>query len=182
MDEHEQDREDRAGSSGAPARRPGRRLSRRSMLTTLTGVGAAGLVLVLVEPAQRLFATPARQFPDWVYTMPRGGEAYAAALANPELLAPLPCFCGCMRFEQPHGGLKDCFIQPTTGELDPHGAFCETCQDEALDAVALAKQGVSDHEIHAQIVAKYADRDPEMGGVGCGGATHAEGEGAACAP
>jgi hypothetical protein len=133
------------------------------MLTTLTGVGAAGLVLVLVEPAGRLFATPGRQFPDWVYTMPRGGEAYAATLAQPEVVALVPCFCGCMRFDQAHRTLKDCFIQEATGELDPHAAFCTMCQDEALDAVALAKQGHSDHEIHAGIVTKYGGGHEEMG-------------------
>jgi hypothetical protein len=151
------------------------------MLTTLSGVGAAGLVLVLVDPVQRLFGRPGPPFPDWVSTMPKGPEAYAAALAQPELLATLPCFCGCMAFEQPHAGLKDCFIQPSSGALDPHGAFCETCQEEALDAVAWSKQGLSGHEIHGRVVATYADRDPASGGVGCGGGGDpAESAGAAC--
>jgi hypothetical protein len=139
VDVDERNHEDRAPRARTLVRAPGRRLSRRALLTTLTGVGMAGLVLALAQPARHLIAGPGRQFPDWVYTMPRGGEAYAAALAQTELLAPLPCLCGCMRFEQPHAGLNDCFIQPASGELEPHGAFCETCQEEALDAVAWAK-------------------------------------------
>jgi len=165
MDKSKQRRDKHGGPTGARAHRSGRRLSRRSMLTTLTGVGAAGFVLVLVEPAQRLFATPGRQFPDWVSTMPRGGEAYAAALAQPDVVALVPCFCGCMRFELAHRTLKDCFIQAATGELDPHAAFCQVCQDEALDAVELAKQGMSDHDIHARIVATYGGGHAEMGGA-----------------
>src|SRR4051812_18637230 len=152
MDTREHDREDRRAPVATPANGSRRRLSRRSMLTTLSGVGAAGLVLVLVDPVQRLFGRPGPPFPDWVSTMPKGPEAYAAALAQPELLATLPCFCGCMAFEQPHAGLKDCFIQPSSGALDPHGAFCETCQEEALDAVAWSKQGLSGHEIHGRVV------------------------------
>lgn len=150
----------------------------------LVGAGAAGLMLAAEAPARRLMGVqPARQFPDWVYTMPRGGDAYAAALANPDLLTPLPCFCGCMNFEQPHAGLKDCFVNPASGEIDPHGAFCETCQEEALDAVAWAGEGVTPDEIHHRLVAKYSDRDPAVGGIGCGNSGAAgTTEGAACTP
>src|SRR5690349_9810613 len=143
MDPNEHDRarrDERIVMTGSATGRP---VSRRAMLTSVACVGAAGLLLALIEPARRPFGLSGRRFPDWAYTMPRGGEAYAAALASPDLLASLPCFCGCMRFEQPHGGLKDCFIQPGSGELEPHAAFCETCQEEALDAVAWAKQGVT---------------------------------------
>jgi hypothetical protein len=163
------------------ARWAGPRLSRRSALTTLGGVGIAGLVLALVEPAERLFGRPGQQLPDWAYSMPWSGDAYAAALAEPDLLATLPCFCGCSAFEQPHAGLKDCFIQ-TSGDLDPHGAFCETCQEEALDAVGWARQGVAWDEIHDRIVTRYESRDPASGGSGCGGATAGAHEGAACTP
>lgn len=151
------------------------------MLTTLTGLGAAGLVLGLVEPTRRLLGVSGRQFPDWVYTMPRGNEAYTVALAQPDLLATLPCFCGCAAFEQAHGSLRDCFMQ-ASGELDPHAAFCETCQGEALDAVAWAGQGASGHEIHERIVAKYSDRDPAVGGIGCGGAPAGQMDGGTCTP
>jgi hypothetical protein len=157
MDAHAHDHKDRGGHVATPASGSLRLLGRRRLLTTLSGLGAAGLVLVLVEPVQRLFGRADQRFPDWVATMPNGPQAYAVALAQPELLAPLPCFCGCMRFEQPHGGLKDCFIQSTSGELEPHAAFCEMCQEEALDAAAWATQGLTEHEIHERIVAKYGD-------------------------
>jgi uncharacterized protein with PCYCGC motif len=170
------------GSTSTERPRPGRRFTRRSAVTLLSGVAAAGLVLILVEPTRRLLMPAARPFPDWAYTMPKGGEAYAAAYSRLDLMATLPCFCGCMAFEQPHGGLRDCFVNPS-GEIDPHAAFCETCQEEAIDAVAWDKQGVGWGEIHERIVSKYADRDSGAGGIGCGGASAAgTGEGAACTP
>lgn len=173
---------DRSPAREQPTQPPRRRaVGRREALATLGGLGAAGLAIVLVGPVRRLAAERIRPFPDWAYTLPRGGEAYAAAYANLDLMATLPCYCGCMRFEQPHANLRDCFVQPSSGEIEPHAAFCETCQDEAIDAAAWAGQGVGWGEIHARIVAAYSDRDPSFGGGGCGGGD-AHGEGAACAP
>jgi hypothetical protein len=159
------------------------RVSRRDAIALLGGLGAASIAVVVVGPARRLLAEPERPFPAWVYTMPRGGEAYAAAYANLELMETLPCFCGCMRFEtDPHASLRTCF-QSAAGEIDPHGAFCETCQDEAIEAADLASQGVAWNEIHGLIVAKYEGHDPMAGGAGCGSASGDEhAEGAACAP
>lgn len=167
------------GAPSTQAAPRARRLGRRQAIASLGGLGVASLAVMLVGPTRRLLAEPDRSYPDWVYTMPRGGEAYSAAYANLELMATIPCFCGCMSFENPHRSVYDCFVSPS-GEIDPHGAFCETCQDEAIEALALHNQGVSWPEIHSQIVAKYADRDPSSGGGGCGGDPHAEG--AACTP
>jgi len=142
------------------------------VLAALGAVGITGLVLVAVGPARLLADRPAspvgggRPFPDWAYTMPRGGQGYTAAFARPDVLATLPCFCGCDSFDQPHASLRECFIQPS-GEIDTHGAFCETCQEEAIDAVAWAEAGVEPDEIHARIVAAYSGRDPSFGGSGC---------------
>ena len=107
-------------------------------------------------------------FPGWVYTMPRSGPAYSAAYPRLDLMDTLPCFCGCGRYEAAHASLKYCFVQPN-GEIEPHAAFCETCQDEALDAARLDDEGVPWSEIHARIVAEYADREPgaSMKGGGC---------------
>ena len=140
-------------------------------------------MLVLADPVRRLLGDRRADMPSWVSTMPRGSEAYAAALDHRELLATLPCFCGCMAFEQqPHGSLEDCFFQGS-GELEPHAAFCETCQEEALDAVSWARQGASTSEIHERIVATYADRDPASGGTGCGSPSGSgAADGAACTP
>lgn len=167
----------KARLSPRPRRRP--TIARRAAISLLAGAGAVGLYLAMPLPLDDLVGQPSRGFPDWVYTLPRGGEAYAAAYSDLELMATLPCFCGCMAFEAPHKSLRSCFEQPT-GEIEPHGAFCETCQGEAIDAVALARAGLPRDEIHDRIVAAYGDRDPGFGGAGCGGDVH--GQAASCAP
>ena len=35
-------------------------------------------------------------------------EAYQFALANPQVLVPIPCYCGC---GADHGSVKDCFVR-----------------------------------------------------------------------
>src|SRR5713101_4678993 len=67
-----------------------------------------------------LFPSPAR-------------EAYRAARDNAALFAQLHCYCGCDRTSG-HKSLLDCF-------RDHHGASCETCVGEAMDAQRMAAQG-----------------------------------------
>jgi hypothetical protein len=113
--------------------------------------------------------------------MPRGREAYEAAYTQLDLLATLPCYCGCMAFQTgAHRSLQDCFVNAATGEIEAHGAFCETCQDEAIDAVAWARDGADRDEIHQRIVAQYTERDPGQGGSGCGGSAPGQDEPPAC--
>ncbi len=165
----------RAAASAQPAperTRRAARVGRRGALLTLGGLGGAGLAILLVGPVGRLAAERDRPFPDWAYTSPRSGEAYAAAFSDLDLMAMLPCFCGCMRSAQPHVSLKDCFVQ-ASGEIEPHAAFCQTCQDEAIDAVALVGAGVEQREIHRRIVAAYGDGDPAFSGP-AGGGQHSE--------
>lgn len=156
--------------------------SRRTALLTLGGASLA-VLSGCAAPIRGLtgFLTP--RFPAWAYTMPRGGEAYAAAFDHPDLMATLLCYCGCLSFEQPHDSLRECFMD-RAGEINTHAAFCETCQGEAIDAVAWHKQGMPWAEIRQRIDQTYASRAPEFGGSGCGGAStdHEAGEGAACGP
>lgn len=164
--------------------RPARRCRRRTALLTLGGLGGLLLATGCELPIQRLLGAPAPTFPAWVNTMPRGGEAYTAAFSNLDLMSTLACYCGCMAFADPHGSLKDCFVQ-ASGEISTHGAFCETCQDEAIDAVAMAKAGQDWAAIRRHVDETYASRAPEFGGSGCGGTAMAAGEhadGAACGP
>ena len=80
--------------------------------------------------------------------MPRGGDAYAAALSQPELLATLPCFCGCM-MNRGHKNNLFCFS-------DEHGSACDICEDIALDARDMHKQGWSTQRIKDAIIERYS--------------------------
>jgi hypothetical protein len=141
-----------AGRRGTRTTTP---IGRRAAIGILAGLGAASLALAWPLGRTEPDGQSARAFPAWVYTMPRGGEAYAAAFSDLDLMDTVPCFCGCMEFKtDPHKSLRTCFEQQS-GEIEPHGAFCETCQGEAIDAIALQRQGVPRAEIRERIIVAY---------------------------
>lgn len=74
--------------------------------------------------------------------------AYEAAKEVPEVLAQLPCFCGCMGSQFGHKNNLDCF-------RDHHGEECTMCQDIALDARQMFKNGFTIERIRESIVSKY---------------------------
>jgi Protein of unknown function with PCYCGC motif len=77
----------------------------------------------------------------------RARTAYEAAREVPEVLAQLPCFCGCMSGFG-HRNNLDCFH-------DEHGVECTMCQDIAIDARDLYKSGVEITRIRQTIKDKY---------------------------
>lgn len=78
--------------------------------------------------------------------------AYQAAKDVPEVLAQLPCFCGCMS-NFGHKNNLYCFA-------DEHGASCDLCQDIALDAHELYKSGASVESIRGTIRGRYSRYAP----------------------
>jgi hypothetical protein len=75
-------------------------------------------------------------------------RSYQVAKEIPEVLAQLPCFCGCML----HSGHKSnlfCF-------KDNHGAACDMCENIALDASEMHKQGLSVARIKETIIQRYS--------------------------
>lgn len=74
--------------------------------------------------------------------------AYQAAKEIPEILAQLPCFCGCME-NLGHKSNLDCFA-------DDHGGECDLCQSIALDAKEMHSKGMSTEKIRDNIRTAYA--------------------------
>jgi Protein of unknown function with PCYCGC motif len=77
----------------------------------------------------------------------RTRSAYQAAKEVPEVLAQLPCFCGCMTGFG-HKNNLDCFH-------DEHGVECSMCQDIALDARDMYKNGFEIARIRQLIKEKH---------------------------
>jgi len=73
--------------------------------------------------------------------------AYEAAREVPEILAQLPCYCGCMTGFG-HRNNLDCFH-------DTHGVECTMCQEIAIDARAMYKSGYKVDLIRQKIKDKY---------------------------
>ena len=73
--------------------------------------------------------------------------AYEAAKEVPEVLAQIPCYCGCMTGFG-HRNNLDCFH-------DAHGVECSMCQDIALEARDMHKGGIEIERIRQLIKQKY---------------------------
>jgi hypothetical protein len=73
--------------------------------------------------------------------------AYEAAREVPEVLAKLPCYCGCMSGAG-HRNNLDCFH-------DLHGVECTMCQDIAIDARGMYQSGFDIDRIRDRIKEKY---------------------------
>ena len=74
-------------------------------------------------------------------------SAYQAARDVPEVLAQLPCYCGCM-MGAGHRNNLDCF-------KDDHGVECVMCQDIALDARTMWNNGFTLERIREVVKQRY---------------------------
>jgi len=105
-------------------------------------------------------AVAAQSAPDWVMSAgPAAQTAYEFAVARPDVLRWMPCYCGCGE----HTGHKssfNCFVEEGGSEFDPHGADCEMCVNIALDAKAMTEGGQSLKSIRAYIDGKYGAIGP----------------------
>jgi len=95
------------------AHRPFRLLSVLLVLLSLALAGCGGRE----EAGQReLKLAPASRLPREIQRAPTTvREAYQFALANPDVLKYIPCYCGC---GADHGSVKDCFVR----EVRPDGS------------------------------------------------------------
>lgn len=74
--------------------------------------------------------------------------AYRVAQEIPEVIDQMYCYCECDKHSG-HLTLLSCFT-------DNHAANCDICQDEALAAAQLMKQGYTVAEIRSRIDRKFS--------------------------
>ncbi|MFQ5975247.1 MAG: PCYCGC motif-containing (lipo)protein [Candidatus Hydrothermarchaeales archaeon] len=111
-----------------------------------------GVYAVMGRDSSASTSTEPRIFPDFIYTTGKSVEAYTVATQIPDVLGKIPCYCSCVRIG--HRSLKDCFLS-SNGDYSEHGAYCNTCIYEALDANKWHDQGLSLKEIRSRIDEKY---------------------------
>ena len=75
-------------------------------------------------------------------------RAYRIAHDMPDVIDQLYCYCECDKHSG-HLSLLSCYT-------DNHAANCDVCQDEALDAAQMQKQGYSVAKTRAYIDQKYS--------------------------
>jgi hypothetical protein len=74
-------------------------------------------------------------------------QAYTVADKNPMLLSQLDCYCGCYQTDG-HRSLLDCY-------RGRHGATCEICTEEALEADRLFNGGMAPAQIKETLRRKF---------------------------
>ena len=105
-----------------------------------------------VHPQQAIDNTGGETMDPARFTDAKTKDSYAAAKEIPDVLKELPCFCGCM---VAHGHKNNLFCF-----MDEHGSSCLICQDIALDARTMRRNGASVNEIQDSIRMKYAQYAP----------------------
>jgi hypothetical protein len=89
-------------------------------------------------------------------------ESYQFAVANPEVLKQIPCYCGCGGMG--HTSNYSCYVagESASGELDfeGHALGCSICIDITQDAIRMLDQGKTVPEIRAYVDRTYARFGP----------------------
>ncbi|GAB4417971.1 MAG: PCYCGC domain-containing protein [Anaerolineales bacterium] len=90
-------------------------------------------------------------------------QAYQFAVANPDVLHELPCYCGCGPIG--HTSNYACYVAEQNADgsvktFDNHALGCSICVDITQDAIRLLREGKSVPEIRAYVDQTYAKYGP----------------------
>lgn len=89
-------------------------------------------------------------------------QSYQFAVANPDVLGQIPCYCGCGAMG--HTSNYACYVagqdQDGTIQYDNHALGCSICVDITQDTMRLLKDGESVLDIRAYIDQTYAQYGP----------------------
>lgn len=121
-----------------------------------TGCGGGGA-------AHELAMAPMSALPHEMQTAPvRVREAYQFAMANPDALQKVPCYCGCGSIG--HTSNYACYVKDRNADgtyvFDQHALGCSVCVDIAQDVMRLAREGKSPGDIRGFIVNTYSRFGP----------------------
>ena len=98
--------------------------------------------------------------PDYVRTADaRTQEAYAFAIARPDVADWMPCYCGCVAMN--HRNNTDCYLRPRENGMpvvfDEHASYCGVCVDITLLSKTMIGEGRSLPEIRAAVDSQFGD-------------------------
>ncbi len=129
---------------------------------------AAGVLLTgCAAPKQasgsNLAMAPMSDMPQEVQAAPaRVRSAYQFAVANPDAVKNVPCFCGCGAMG--HTSNLSCYVKERKADgqivFDNHALGCSLCVDITQDVMTMTGQGKSPQAIHAAILAAYSKFGP----------------------
>ncbi|RPI25559.1 MAG: hypothetical protein EHM70_19935 [Chloroflexota bacterium] len=89
-------------------------------------------------------------------------QAYQYAVANPDVLQEIPCYCGCGSMG--HTSNYACYVQGVDAQgaiqFDEHALGCSICVDITQDVMRLQTEGKSLAEIRLYVDTTYAQYGP----------------------
>ncbi len=106
---------------------------------------------------------PLNQMPDDVQSAPVSvQQAYQFAVANPDVMKQIPCYCGCGAMG--HTSNYSCYVQSVAANgtitFDNHALGCSLCVDITQDIMRLQREGKSTQEIRTYVDATYSKYGP----------------------
>lgn len=114
-------------------------------------------------PTQEQIASTWAARPAYVAELPAASQAaYAYALARPDVLQWLPCYCGCVAMD--HRSNLDCFFRgrevPGSFAFEEHASYCDVCVDTANLASRMLHDGSTIGQVRAAVDATFGDLAP----------------------
>src|SRR5512136_289313 len=89
-------------------------------------------------------------------------QAYQFAVANPDVMKQVPCYCGCGAMG--HTSNYSCYVNSVDAsgrvKFDTHALGCSICVDITQDAMRLSKEGKSPQDIKAYVDRTYSRFGP----------------------
>ena len=113
--------------------------------------------------AAELSMAPMDGMPDSVQKAPATvQQAYRFAVANPDTLKQIPCYCGCGAMG--HTSNYACYVKSQNADgstqFDTHALGCTLCVDITQDTMRLLKEGKTAKDIRAYVDGKYSQYGP----------------------
>jgi hypothetical protein len=110
-----------------------------------------------------MLMAPMSMMPDDVKSAPLvTQQAYQFAVANPDVMQHIPCYCGCGSMG--HTSNYSCYVESVDAagkvKFDSHALGCSICVDITQDAIRLSKQGKSPQDIKAYVDKTYSQYGP----------------------
>ncbi len=141
---------------------------RRSVMLVVMVIGLT-LAAVLLSSCSRspaspeglpaTLSAPPGRLPDAVYRAgPQTIAAYQAAISDPDVLASVPCLCGCEK-SLGHRNNLDCYIASKSNGgvvvYSSHGIDCGVCQTITEITMNGARQGLTGPELRQLVLDHY---------------------------
>jgi hypothetical protein len=111
-----------------------------------------------------LAMAPASSLPQEMQKAPTSvRESYQFAVANPDALKNVPCYCGCKSIG--HTSNLSCFVKEFDGSgqpvaFDNHALGCSLCVDISRDVMKMTGDGKTPTAIHQAILDTYSQYGP----------------------